>query len=158
MLDAYIQDPRPGRSSNRSLLPARGISPKFMQLYFIGDTDAEVEARCNVLPHGQSRVNSGIVTSLRHMLHMHNPYVRNLKAVAQWTSENDEVPDFQVVIHEDRKPAGEHAGQYNVPTTNEIAVVLVEHNIDEQRDILISTRDGRLHLSLIHISEPTRPY
>ena len=32
-----------------SLLPQRQIAPKFLQLYFIGDTNAEVQARCNVI-------------------------------------------------------------------------------------------------------------
>ena len=57
------------------------------------------------------------------MLHKYNPYVRDLKAVVQWSSRNNELPDFQVVIHADRKPAGEHAGLYNAPTTNEISVI-----------------------------------
>ena len=48
------------------------------------------------------------------------------------------------MIHVDRKPAGHHAGWYNAPTTNEIAVVLVDQQIGERRDIVISLRGGQL--------------
>ena len=72
----------------------------------------------------------------------------------QWSSRNNEFPDFQVVIHANRKPAGEHAGLYNAPTTNELSVVLVDKHIGERRDIVISKREGRLH----RIAETHRAY
>jgi len=84
---------------------------KFLQIYFIADTDAEIETRCKM--EGVSfdckpRVNRGVVTGLSHMLNEHNPYVRDFKAVAQWNNEDDEIQDFQVVIHADKKPVAQH--------------------------------------------------
>jgi len=64
--------------------------------------DEEIEARCSMEEVSfdcKQRVDCGIVTALSHILNEHNPYVRDLKAVCQWNNENDEIQDFQVVIH-----------------------------------------------------------
>ena len=93
---------------------------------------------------GESKVNRGLVTSSSHILNEHNPYVRDFMAVAQWNNDNDEIKDFQVVIHADKKPVGQHSDCYNAPTTNEIAAVLVDQDIVESRDIVIRIRKGKL--------------
>jgi hypothetical protein len=37
----------------------------------------------------------------------------------------DELQDFKLIIHGDRVPQEEHKGQYNAPTIDEVAVLLV---------------------------------
>ncbi|KAI8430405.1 LOW QUALITY PROTEIN: hypothetical protein MSG28_000688 [Choristoneura fumiferana] len=58
-----------------------------------------------------------------------------------------------VVISADRRPAAGHAGRYNAPATNEVAVVLMDQEYD-RRDVMLRTRDDRLQ----RISETHRAY
>jgi len=88
-------------------------------------------------------VNRGITTVLSHLLNENNPYVRDFNAETEWIKKK--IQDFEVLIHADKKPGRQHSGCYNAPTTNEIAVVLVDQEIGESRDIVISTKEGRLH-------------
>lgn len=46
-------------------------------------------------------------------------------------------------ISADRGPKDEHRGQYNAPTTNEVAVLLVDQECDG-RDIVVHIQDNRL--------------
>ena len=43
--------------------------------------------------------------------------------------------DYNLIINSDRKPALEHSGCYNKPSTNEVAVLLVDQH-HERRDIV----------------------
>jgi len=72
-------------------------------------------------------VKSAITTAVRNISYEYNPNVRNVKSVIQWYG-TYEVPDFQIVIHANRKPVGDHAGRYKFSITNEVAVVLVNQN------------------------------
>ena len=55
------------------------------------------------------------------------------------------------MIHADREENNEeHRGRYNVPTTNEVAVVLVNQECDK-RDIIVRARDHTLHRILLQI-------
>ena len=70
----------------RSLMPAAvNMPPKFLQLYFVGNTDAEVDARCNIFGvggDGKPKLNRNIV-AFRNVLHQYNPYIWELKEVVQ---------------------------------------------------------------------------
>ena len=76
-----------------------------------------------------------------------------MKAALDWREGHD-APDFEVAIHADRKPAGDHVGRYNAPITNEVAIVLVNQRLSEKGDIVISTKEGGLR----RISETNRAY
>lgn len=88
-----------------SLIPTPGLSPQFLQLYFLGDSSEEVQIRCNFSTNLRSR----IVAGLQNMLHQVNSYMQELKTVI----ERQDISNFHVVIHADKKPAGEHSGRYN---------------------------------------------
>jgi hypothetical protein len=61
--------------------------------------------------------------------------------------------NFKLIIHADRISQEEHSGQYNAPTTDEVAVLLV--NKDKgPRDIVLHGRGGHLH----RVSKLNRSY
>ncbi|GFX46483.1 uncharacterized protein TNCV_4549221 [Trichonephila clavipes] len=51
---------------------------------------------------------------------------------------------YNVVIHPDRVPRGEHERRFNTPNTNEIAAVVFSSEQTVSRDIVIQAHDGRL--------------
>lgn len=61
--------------------------------------------------------------------------------------------DLKLIIHADRVPVNQHRGRYNAPTTNEVAVLLVDDD-KGSRDIVSNCRDGRLQ----RVSELHRSY
>lgn len=60
-----------------SLLPLPNEEAKFLQIYFMGDEEAEAQRRCSIIPGG----NKNLMDSLQKMLHEHNHYVRTFKYV-----------------------------------------------------------------------------
>ncbi|XP_016971963.2 uncharacterized protein LOC108039455 [Drosophila rhopaloa] len=46
----------------------------------------------------------------------------------------------KIIISADKRPTGSHARQFNAPTINEVAVVIVGENV-ESRDIVLKRRD-----------------
>ena len=87
-------------------------------------------------------MRASVVEGLQKMLHTHNPLVRSLKRVV----ENNEAPDYNVIIRANKIPRGEHARRFNAPSTSEMAVLMVnEEGANKNRDIIIRKRDGQLH-------------
>ena len=64
-----------------------------------------------------------------------------------------DVPDYNLVIHANKIPTGEHRGRYNAPSTSEVAVVVAGQQFDK-RDIVLRSRNENLH----KISELLRSY
>uniref|UniRef100_A0A8D9B6V4 Helitron helicase-like domain-containing protein n=1 Tax=Cacopsylla melanoneura TaxID=428564 RepID=A0A8D9B6V4_9HEMI len=93
-----------------SLIPASGVDPQFLQIYFMGNSAEELQARLGI---NGGNLSPDIVSRLQSMLHEYNPYVRELKAAV---GSNVGSSDYQVVIHADRKPAGAHPGVCKAPT------------------------------------------
>ena len=62
--------------------------------------------------------------------------------------------DHKILIRADKRPAEGHARQFNAPTINEVAVVIVGENVDS-RDIILKRRNGR---QLQRVSETHRSY
>ncbi|XP_061380705.1 uncharacterized protein LOC133319582 [Danaus plexippus] len=119
-----------------SLLPAANTQPKFLQVYFMGDEEAQVDRRSEYVPG----VERNTVQKIQKVLHDHNVLVHEFKmAKDRVTSDN-----YKVVIHPDRVPRGEHERRFNAPTTNEIAAVVVSTEQTASRDIVIQAHDGRL--------------
>ncbi|XP_061385321.1 uncharacterized protein LOC133320740 [Danaus plexippus] len=119
-----------------SLLPAANTQPTFLQVYFMGDEEAQVDRRSEYVPG----VERNTVQKIQKVLHDHNVLVHEFKmAKDRVTSDN-----YKVVIHPDRVPRGEHERRFNAPTTNEIAAVVVSTEQTASRDIVIQAHDGRL--------------
>jgi len=100
------------------LLPFSGESYKFLQLYFISDSNSKLIARCEISPN----VERTIVSQLQHLFHKNNDLVCLLKIA------NDLMPTdrHKIVISVYKTPTGEHVRRYNAPTINEVAIVIVD--------------------------------
>ncbi|CAH0663696.1 unnamed protein product [Spodoptera exigua] len=120
-----------------SLLPTD--KPKFLQVYFISDFDEQANVRSRHIPN----LDSGLVRGLQ---------ILNVRIHMASVPENER-NRFKFVISADRRPIAAHPGRYNAPTTNEVAVLLVDQECDK-RDIVLRTHDDRLQ----RISETHRAY
>ncbi|GBP04502.1 hypothetical protein EVAR_3879_1 [Eumeta japonica] len=119
-----------------SLLPATNTQPKFLQVYFMGDEEAQVNRRSEYV----QGLDRNTVQKIQQVLHNHNILVHEFKmAKDRVTSDN-----YKVVIHPDRVPRGEHERRFNAPTTNEIAALVVSSEQTASRDIVIQAHDDRL--------------
>lgn len=128
-----------------SLLPNDDEDHQFLQIYFMGNSNDEVDQRC---AHNAS-INREIVQQLQSILHEHNALVGLFKtALEQMPSDN-----HKIVIHADRRPAGEHARRFNAPTVDDVAIVVVGENL-ASRDIVLHRRNDRLQ----RVSETHRSY
>lgn len=129
-----------------SLLSSPPNNPSFLQIYFLGDDEKETNTRCNNFPN----VKPWLVAKLQKVLHNHNSYINDFKTALESVPEGQE---FKVVIHADRKPVDGHRGQFNAPTTSEVALVIVGQEF-AKRDIILHSRDSKLQ----RISETHRSY
>uniref|UniRef100_W5LVJ9 ATP-dependent DNA helicase n=1 Tax=Lepisosteus oculatus TaxID=7918 RepID=W5LVJ9_LEPOC len=112
------------------LLPVEEELPKFVQIYFMGDEQESTDRRCHLMPSVHT------IQSLQNMLHEHNNFVRSFKSVLQ----DPELRDHKVIIRADKTPAGEHKSRFNAPTTNEVAILLLDQDAGK-RDIILHQRD-----------------
>lgn len=128
-----------------SLLPVPDEDYKFLQIYFMGNSAREVDQRC---AHNNS-VKRSIVEQLQTFFHQHN------ELVALFTTALDCMPsdNHKIVIRADKAPAGQHAGRFNAPTIDEVAIVVVGENL-ENRDIVLHRRNDQLQ----RVSETHRSY
>jgi len=104
----------------------------------MGDDNAEIDRRVEFMQD----VDRTIVQKIQHVLHEHNILVREFKTAREKIIRDN--THLKVVIHPDRVPRGQHERQFNAPTTNEIAAVIVSNEQTTSRDIVVQARDGRL--------------
>lgn len=83
------------------LLADPSAEPHGWQVYF---TDRELESRLSL----SQRVKPELLKLLQTLLHQSNGYVQSLRAAVQRISGDPELGDARIVIHPDRRPAGEH--------------------------------------------------
>lgn len=128
-----------------SLLPMSDETPKFLQVYFIGDEELETDQRCSNI-QGLQR---DIIQKLQRLLHNHNQLINVFKtSLDQMVADN-----YKIVIRADKKPVGQHERRFNAPQTNEVAVVIVDNEYSN-RDIIIQRRSNKLQ----RIAETHRSY
>lgn len=130
-----------------SLQPLPNEEPKFLQVYFMGDSLEQATHRCSYIPGLQI----DIVMPLQEMLHTNNALIQCFKTSLDAMPQDSN--EYRVVIRADKRPAGEHARRFNAPVANEVAVLLVGQQ-HEKRDIVLHLRDN----SLKHIAETHRSY
>ncbi|UYV77959.1 hypothetical protein LAZ67_15003037 [Cordylochernes scorpioides] len=128
-----------------SLLPLPDSDHKFLQIYFMGNTDDQVNQRCRF----NSSTNQEIVSSLQNLLDQHNELVRLFKTAI----ERMPTDDYVVVIRADKTLAGHHERRFNAPTIDEVAILIVGEEFNS-RDIVIHRRDDNLQ----RVSETHRSY
>ncbi|XP_026475763.1 uncharacterized protein LOC113380958 [Ctenocephalides felis] len=123
-----------------SLFPMPDVNPKFLHIYFMGDDERQTNMRCE-FNHIQLMEERDIVNSLKIFSKNHNQLLHLFKTLSS-RLEND---DYAIIIRADKVPVGEHAGAYNVPTVNEVAVVIAG-DLCEGRDIRIQRRDNTIQI------------
>lgn len=134
-----------------SLLPPDGNPPKFIQLY-IYDTSNEVRNRLHALNPDErptDPLDPLIIEELIKMLDIHNPFVKKFRLARDRLAHHD---DEEFIIRIIGAKEGDPV-QYNLPTTDELAMLVVgDFTLDTfKRDIVIQTHDGQLHqISALH--------
>ena len=128
-----------------SLLPMSNETPKFLQIYFVGNDELETDQRCSNF-QGLQR---DIIQKLQRLLHNHNQLINVFKTSLDQMAADD----YKIVIRADKRPAGQHERRFNAPQTNEVAVVIVDNECS-RRDIIIQRRSNKLQ----RIAETHRSY
>lgn len=129
-----------------SLLPLPNEEAKFVQVYFMGNAEDQANQRCRNI----SGVRQDIILNLQHMIHQSHAYIGLFKYALEHMNEQ---VDHKIVIRADKRPAGEHERRYNAPTTNDVAIIMVNED-QGKRDIVLRQRDGQL----MRINETHRAY
>jgi len=133
------------------LTPPSGETAKFLQIYFVADTNLQIDMRCE----RYKKVRAALVAQLQQMLHEHNGYVKQFKAAIASVSAQNELT---VVIRADKKPTPAHRGRFNKPTSSEIAIV-VSGQVFEKRDIVLRAKDDRIsRISETHVAYDALQY
>ncbi|KAF8793229.1 hypothetical protein HNY73_004738 [Argiope bruennichi] len=135
-----------------SLLPMPD-DPKFPQIYFMGNCEERATTRCqyNFIEQAEERA---IVILLENFLDDQNQLIRLFKRVSP-RLQND---NYQIVIKADKLPLSEHAGRFNAPTVDEVAVIMVGDPVDK-RAIKITRRDNTVStISDLHRSYDALQY
>lgn len=127
-----------------SLLPDADDDSKFLQIYYMGDNEKELNQRC-VVAKGMKRE---IIASLQTFFHEHNNLIKLFKTALERMPSNE----FQIVIRL-TTPSGEHTRRFNAPTIDEVAIVMVGDEFN-RRDIVLQKRDSNLQ----RVSETHRSY
>lgn len=117
----------------------------FLQIYFIGDDNRELDRRCIIASNAKRQ----IISELQTFFHQHNELVRLFRTAL------DRMPsdDHKIVIRADKTPLGEHARRFNAPTIAEVAIVIVGDQF-QSRDIVLHRRNDQLQ----RVSELHRSY
>lgn len=76
-----------------SLQPRPKQDTKFLQIYFLGDEEAEAQRRCAAIPD----TKKSLIESLQRMLHEHNHYVRTLKTAL----DENHSEEMKIIISDD---------------------------------------------------------
>jgi hypothetical protein len=136
-----------------SLYPVDSSEPKFLQIYFVGDDNSEVELmHKNIL-----NLDPIIVIELQKMLHLHNNLIINFKAAID-SQEYENIENLNIVIHTERVTNGNHPGCFNAPSVNEVGIVIDGQQF-EKRDIILNGRNNTLkRINKLHRSYDALQY
>lgn len=119
-----------------SLLPQPDSQPRYLQVYFTGDADRQIDLRTNTFL-GTKR---NIVASLQQLFDEHNRLVRSFRTAIEHMPSDE----ARIAIRADKTPVGEHPRVFNAPTDDRnVAIVFVDGEVS-RRDIVIQRRNNRL--------------
>lgn len=128
-----------------SLFPMPDSDHKFLQIYFMGNMNEQIDQRCSY----NTGTRREIVASLQTLFHQRNELIR------LFTTAIERMPtdDYKVVIKADKTPVGQHERRYNAPTIDEVAIVIVGDEF-ESRDIVLHRRNNNIQ----RVAETHRSY
>lgn len=117
-----------------SLLPLPDESPRFMQVYFMGDAADQVDLRYSLYRD----TRRSLVQVFQRHFDAHNELIRVFRTALERMPSDEHA----VMIRGDLRPRGEHARRFNAPTANDVAIVLIDGGGTNARDIVIQRRPG----------------
>lgn len=131
-----------------------GAAPSYAQLYFL-DTD-----EANNLRIAQSNLNSQIIRELTRVVEQHNQFIPHYRFAYELLHQSNQGaqqvvlnPNYQLVLQ-----SGTDRRRYNLPTTDEVGVVIPDEVNSDNRDIVLFARndDGSLtsRFHYIHRGHP----
>lgn len=116
-----------------------GAVPRYAQLYFVGSERA-IEARTD-----GNNLNPEIVRRLTELIEQNNPFVEYYHTALRSLQESEQEgslrvvlnPEFRLIVepHTDRR-------RYNLPTTDEVAIVIPDGANRNSRDVILFARNG----------------
>lgn len=116
-----------------------GAVPRYAQLYFVGSERA-IEARTD-----GNNPNPEIVRRLTELIEQNNPFVEYYHTALRSLQESEQEgslrvvlnPEFGLIVepHTDRR-------RYNLPTTDEVAIVIPDGANRNSRDVILFARNG----------------
>jgi hypothetical protein len=117
-------------------------TPKFMQIYF-HDTADSTQVRLNATNLNSPGPASEIMQLLENEVRRCSPYIQRFEYAIQRMLET---PSLLLVLQAEKRPPTGHARVYNVPTADEVAVLIPE-SYDENtkpsaRDFVVHLRGG----------------
>ncbi|KAJ7059824.1 hypothetical protein C8F01DRAFT_1293979 [Mycena amicta] len=125
-----------------SLLPAEGQNPTYAQLYF-----HEPQAALDYRMRNNSNLRRNTMQILQHVINANHKYAP-LFVQAKEIIENQEIDDICIRL---RVTPGVHARRGNLPTADEVAVIIPDQNNTQPRDIILCQHAGLLvRISDIH--------
>ena len=110
-----------------SLLPEKDKPFQFLQIYVIYDYNEQAIVKLNNFQN----LNKSLIMELQDYLYQVNPYVWDLKVALESIPLNNR-NNYNLIINADRKPASEHYEFYNKPSTNEVAMLLVDQHYERR--------------------------
>ncbi|RDB22730.1 hypothetical protein Hypma_009973 [Hypsizygus marmoreus] len=126
-----------------ALVPEHGQLPRYAQLYMY-EPRAALEAQMQQ----NSDLDRRTVEGLQDMLSHHHQYVPVYRHAFEILRTCDPVLDVSIRL---RVAPGNDRRRYNLPTADEVAIILLNDASTETRDIILHQRQGRLHrISELH--------
>jgi hypothetical protein len=127
-----------------SLLPEPGKTPVYAQVYFQSDEqalDLRIQ-RANQISDGNG-AKRAVMQIIQDVLHRYNQYIALYKTARERIDEAGDIPDVHVRLH---FAAGSDQRRYNLPTAEEVAIILPGDGAQpaDHRDIIIQMRAGPL--------------
>ncbi|KAF9439447.1 hypothetical protein P691DRAFT_625815, partial [Macrolepiota fuliginosa MF-IS2] len=133
-----------------ALLPPPGRSPSFAQIYTHDPDQQRLDRQRN-----NENLNPVVLNEIQDMLHCVNPYIPLYQQA--FTAMNDKPPEEQDRLEcRLRVTPGDDIRTHNLPTVNEIAVIVPSAGVEEaseHRDIILHYKHGGLQrISHLHVS------
>ena len=128
-----------------TLRPAEGQPSKFAQIYFY-DPDEQAARRAGFF---DNTLQQERLREIQAILEISNRFCHLYKTIREREAEQGSTEDLTIVLKAAREVKGRRQRQYDLPSANEVAVLLPgDGTATEPRDIRIEGRDGRLRASL----------
>ena len=129
-----------------SLEPMPNEPAKFLQLYFVGGSHDQAQQRSEL----SSATRLELILQLQELLHKCHPYVKDFKSLL----ERPQPENMKLVIDDTKRPTGIHPGRLNLPTCQEVGVIIPGGDLANKRSIILETKDAHLK----RITETHRSY